>query len=282
MRNRWLLNLALLLLVAGLAVFVTLRTPDRTASGPALTALSAADIAHLRLEKTGQEPIVLERRDDQWWMRAPVCARANRFHVDGLLRLISAPSELRLTSTPEELTKYGLDRPTARVGLDQEQILVGALHPFKNQHYVLYRGEVHLIASHRLSAVFQSYSGFIDSRLLAEGLQPAAFRLPGFAVTLRDGSWRREPPDETLASDRINNFVAEWLHARALAVERASQRPALDRIQIVHAVDGVPKTVTFEILGYQPEFVLRRKDQGLEYHFPEETGVRLLHLSSEP
>ena len=91
--------------------------------------------------------------------------------------------------------------------------------------------------------------------------------------------------------------MAQWTNAHALAVEAAGQRPTLASIrltlahedakpqhtEVLPAVprDAKPETLTLEILAYKPTFVLRRRDEKLEYHFPEEIGKRLLDTGSD-
>jgi hypothetical protein len=41
------------------------------------------------------------------------------------------------------------------------------------------------------------------------------------------------------------------------------------------------RVIEFGVLAYKPEFILVRKDEKLEYSFPEETGLRLMQLVPE-
>jgi len=280
LRTRWLLNLGLLLAIAALAAFLLYTRGREAADGPRLTDVAPASIARLRLERNGA-PIVLEKTGDQWRLAAPVRARANPFNVERLLRLAAARSEARFPFAPGEADKYGLKKPQARVWLDDEEIAFGALHPFHNQQYVRYRGEAHLIAAHHFAPAALPYTDYLDTRLFEEERRPVAFALPDFTLTLRDGIWRREPEDKTIASDRINDFVAEWRNARALSVERRSGRPALGQVRVTFARDAKTETLTLAIVARAPEFIIRRADEGLEYHFPEDTGKRLLNISEK-
>ncbi len=281
LRRRWLLNLALLGVVAALAAFfVYHRTQEQIETGSTLTAIAAADVAQLRIERPGQPAIVLERTGDGWRLTAPYRARANRFNVETALRVASARSELRLEGG--ELHRYGLDAPQAVLRLDDEVIAFGALHPFRQQVYVLYRDTVHLIPAQALVAVTRAPGHFIDGRLLEPERRLVGLKLPGFALALKDGSWQRRPPDQNLASDRINNFVAQWRNAQALAVEPPSGRPVLASIRLtLQRGNDKPETLALGVLAYKPEFVLLRADEKLEYHFPEEIGKRLLNIVPE-
>lgn len=278
-KARWLLNAALLALVAGLALFAWLRPPDRSDPRPPLTAMAAPTIARVAIERKDREPIVLERGEDRWRMRSPVKARANGFAVESLLQLASAPVELTLPAA--EPGRYGLDRPDLVVRLDQEEIAFGTMHPLKDQYYVRHGNAIHLVPGRYYAQAASPYSAYIDARIIEEGRQPAAFKLPGFSLAIKDGGWRRSPDEKALSSDRINAFVEEWRHARALSVERATARPARERIEITFREDAAKaETLTLGVVTRAPELVLRREDEGLEYHFPEETAKRLLELTA--
>lgn len=279
LRTRWLLNLGLLLAIAALAALLLYTRGREAADEPRLTTIAPASVARLRLERSGA-PIVLEKTGNQWRLVAPVRARANQFNVERLLRLSEAHSEARFPLASGEADKYGLEKPQARVWFDEEEIAFGALHPFHNQQYVRYRGAAHLIAARHFAPAALPYADYIDTRLFEEERRPVAFALPDFTLTLQDGIWRRRPEDKTLTSDRVNDFVAEWRNARALSVDRYSGRPARERIRITFALDGKTETLTLAVIARTPEFIIQRADEGLEYHFPEDTGKRLLRLSA--
>lgn len=278
MKTRWFVNLVLLALVAGLALFAWLRPADPPDARPALTTIEPEAVTRIVVERTERDPVVLERGDGGWRMTAPVKARANRFAIDTLSRLAAAPVELSLPAS--ELERYGLGRPVLVVRLDQSEIAFGRMHPLKDQHYVRHGDAIHLVSSRYYAQATAPYTTYIDARLLEEGRRPMAFRLPGFALAVKDGTWQRSPEKKGLSSDRINAFVEEWRHARALSVEKRTGKPARERVTITFEGEGKKtETLTLGIVARAPELVLRRDDEGLEYHFPEETGRRLLDLN---
>lgn len=286
LRKRWGVNLALLAVVAALAAFtVYQRQQGKTEPAPPFTALAIETIQRVHLVRPGQAEITLEKNADRWRLTAPVNARANRFNVDGLLRVAGARSERRIGGG--DAAQYGLAAPQATLRLDAETFEFGALHPFNPQVYVRHRGTVHLVNAQTLSAVLRAPNHFIDARLLEPEYRLVGLRLPGFALDLKDGRWQRQPPAKDLASDRIGDFVAQWTNAQALSVEPAGKRPTLVSLRLlVMRESAVPKeakteTLTLDILAYKPTFVLRRRDEKLEYHFPEEIGKRLLDIGSD-
>ncbi len=278
MKNRWLLNLALLLVVAVLAAVAWWKPGQDDAPAP-LTQLDPATVTHAIIERP-DEKIELRRENGAWHVTSPFAARANRHNADALARLSQAPVASRLDQ-PANPKEYGLDPPRVRVVLNGESIGLGAIHPLANQVYALYRGEVALIAAHHEAVALYPFERFLDTRLIEEGREPVSLRMPGFRLVRRDGVWQREPAMKDLSTDRIHDFVQEWRNASALEVERARGGKTLTRIEIVFERAGKPAPVMFAVMAREPEFVLRREDEGLQYRFPEETGKRLLNLSEK-
>ncbi len=282
LRQRWLLNAALLVLIAALAWLAIHRAgQEKDVAGPPLTTLTADAVSQLRIERPGHPAITLEKTGAEWALTAPVRARANRFNVESLLRIVAAPTETRFPAIAQDLAKFGLDQPQSRVRYGNEEIAFGSLHPLNSRIYVLYKNEVALIPGHYLASAIYPYTNFIDSRLFEEHRKITTIKLPDFMLTQENGAWRKQPLDSKLTSDRINEFAAEWQNARALGVEKYSGKEILDRIEISSLRDGKTEEIVLGVLAYKPDFVLHRQDENLEYHFTEETGKRLLNISSQ-
>ncbi|GAB4508762.1 MAG: hypothetical protein Tsb0026_07870 [Sulfuricaulis sp.] len=280
LRQRWLLNAALLVLIGVLAWLAIYRAgQEKDVTGPPLTILAADTVSQLRIERPDHPVIVLEKTGTEWMLTAPVRARANHFNVEGLLRIITAPGETRFPVVAQDHAKFGLDKPRSRVRYGNEEIAFGSLHPLNNQIYVLYKNEVVLIPGHYLAVAVYPYTNFIDSRLFEESRKITLIRLPDFTVTQKNGAWQKQPPDRKLTTDRLNEFAAEWQNARALGVEKYSGKEILDRIEVASVRNGKTEKLTLGILAYKPDFVLHRQDENLEYHFTEDTGKRLLSIS---
>jgi len=284
MNPRWWLNLGLLAAV-GLLVAIAVFKPgaDKPAPKTTLSALGAEVIQKISIERPGQAPIVLEKTGERWRLSAPLSARANKFRIDNLVRIVAAESEARLPLDAAALAQYGLDKPLLGVRLDDELIQFGGLHPLKQQQYVRYQDAIHLIGAHHFQAAAARFSDFIDTALIDDGREPTAFQLPGLALTLVEGQWKLKPENQQLGSDRIMQFVQEWRHARALAVNRYDGKPAKEHVRIGFAggAQGERNTLEIGIVARTPELILVRKDEGLQYHFPADAGTRLLELSEK-
>ncbi len=283
MKNRWLLNLALVLLVAVMLAIVVYRpgTPPEPPA-PTLTALGTDTITRLRVLRPHLPEIVLEKSSGAWSLVAPHKARANLFRVNNLLGLATAKSANHFDAPTADLVKYGLDRPETQVWLNEQEIRFGTMHPINPQYYVLVDGQVHLINASYFSGAALAPADFFSHQLLDDGLKPTAFSLPGFKLLLdSNGAWQMTPANQELSSDRINTLVDEWRHAQALSVSKYSGKPVLEHAIIRFSADSPLKELDIGILAHKPEFILYRADEGLEYHFPEDVGRRLLELKPD-
>lgn len=296
MRNRWFLNLALLLFIVVLVLLVRYqpgkRAETKDMSGPPLTQIAADDIQRVRLERPQHEPVVMARDGAEWRLHAPVRARADRFRVDGLLQLAGVRTEGRLPA--DDLKKYGLDKPLATVWLNDAEIRFGSMHALQELQYIWFNGEVVLIPAGSARGIGARAEDFFSTALLEKNRKPLAFTLPGFKVALDSGTWKRTPAVAELSGDRVNGFVEEWRYARALSVKRHKAQASLGKVVIDYIDEGgddkkppapgkqpATQRLEIDILMRTPEFILHRKDEGLDYHFPPDTGTRLLQLNAE-
>ena len=283
MKNRWLLNIGLALLV-GVLVLLVLYKPGarKETEGTPLTALTADAIQRVRLVRPKQPEIVLQKSGDDWQLTAPRTARANGFRVNELARLATTRVGTRFPAAPAELGKYGLDTPLATLFLNDAEIRFGGMHPLDNQLYVLHDGQVQLIPASVFRAVSAPLTDYFSTSLIEDKARLLAFRFPAFGLKQNEqGAWTRAPELKDLGSDQLNRFVDEWRHARALSTTTYSGKPVKERVTLTLADGDQQRVIEFGVLAYKPEFVLYRKDENLEYSFPEETGTRLMQLKPE-
>ncbi len=277
MKSRLLHNLLLALVVAGLALFLVLK-PEK--AGPqrfALSTLQAGSVTRLELTPAGKPAIVLEKRGDEWRMSAPLQARADGYRIAATLELLKAQSETRLPAT--DLQKFELDKPYVRVSVSQgkqQQVFdIGGRQPLTNQLYVATGGHVYLVSPVYLVDVSRGAEDFLAKKLLADDESPAGFELPGMKLSLKDGRWQRAPDDGKLSADDLNRFVDEWKLATAMSVTRAAAGGGKPLAQL-RVILASGKVLDLALLAREPEVVLRREDEGLDYHFAPDAGARLL------
>lgn len=268
-RALW-INAALAAAVAALALFLYLK-PHSGAPEFKLATLQASAVNRIRVEIAGQPPIVLERRDGDWFLSAPLTARADMFRVQRLLTLLDAKAKDRLPATG--LARFDLNEPYAKVTLNDQSFSFGAVNQMSNEQYMLTEGGVYLVGLSYGAALSRDALAFVSKQLFSPDEAPAGFEFKDFKLAQRDGKWELAPASGNLSQDDIIRWVDEWRLATALAVNSAAERKPLATIK-VRLKNGVD--VLLAVVQREPGLVIARDDQKLEYQFSSAVAQRML------
>lgn len=273
MNPRTALNLALFIIVAGLGLFVYFKPKAPGQPEFQLSALHPADVRTIRIEKTGIAPIVLQKRGAAWFITEPFPARADMLKIARVLEILAARSNQRFPS--EDLARFDLDKPYAQLILEGQAFRFGALNSLTQEQYVAGPEAVYLVELRYAAALPMRPEDLASRRLLAEDETPVAFELEKLSLTQKEGKWSMLPaPQETPSQDDLNAWVKEWQLAHALHSRPGKRAKATGQIEIKLASG---KTLQLQIIQQEPEFILLRSDENIQYHFSREIGHRLLY-----
>ncbi|HXF65106.1 MAG TPA: DUF4340 domain-containing protein [Burkholderiales bacterium] len=270
MRRVLWLNAALAAAVAAVALFAHFR-PQGEPREHALSALAPAQIRTIRIERAGMAPIRLERKGEDWFVSEPFAARAEAIPVRRLLEIAEARSAHRLDAS--DLARFGLDPPEARLVLEDRSFDFGLVNPVSHEQYVLAGGAVYTVSPRYGTALPASAAELASRRLLAPGETPVGIALPEFSVEQREGKWALVPASAELGQDDLIRWVEQWRLAYALRVEPHAKGTIRERISIALREGG---TLSLGVLAREPELVLVRLDENLQYYFIAEQAKRLL------
>ena len=278
MTSRSLLNLALLVAVVGLALWVYFKPkPQGDTQEYRISSLLAENVQSLRVERQGMS-IALQKLGERWHLVQPLQGRADEVKVGRILEILAATSPRRFPAT--ELERFDLAQPAVRLRIDHESFGFGGLAPITSEQYVASGENVYLLAPRYAAALPRQPADLLSPRLLAESEIPTAFELEKIKVVQQDGNWRITPekPGLTLTQNELNHWVQSWQHAYATSITLSANAPdqnvaGKQSIKITLR-DG--NSVQLVILQQQPELILLRVDASMRYRFPAETGRRLL------
>ncbi|GMQ76985.1 MAG: hypothetical protein BMS9Abin01_2290 [Gammaproteobacteria bacterium] len=278
MKRRTLTIVVLLLVVAGLAVFIAL-TPDKQArlALEPLGSESPRAVSRIRLKLGEGATMELRRTDGVWQLVEPIRIAANNFRVQGLLRVLEAPVHARIDAAPQQLARFGLAPARARLLLDETEILFGDTEPLYGRRYLLYDGKVALVDDAYFSHLSSSAANYVNLALLGRDPQPRNIVLPDFRVYRDAGNWRLDSDHGKVAAESITRLVDTWRHAQATAVR--PYQPSLDWNDVIRVelADGDRR---FDLARTEYELILGRPDLGIQYHLTKGTGARLLGFAS--
>jgi len=276
--KRNLLNLVLLLVVAGLGLLAWLE-PGRSPAPPALkiTALDPAAIERIRIERPADTVEIL-RRDGRWQLTAPVAAPANTIRTDAIVSVAASDSLNQQPIAGLDLAAYGLDEPKARLHLNDVTIDFGATAPLDNRRYVRVGDTLHLIPDLRYYQLIGHWSGYVSLRLLEEGTALQRIELPRLVLVNDNGSWVPEPRPEHWSADAATTLAQRWQSVQAMEVREHKEVASGEEIRL--HVRGREQPLRFVIAAREPDLVLVRPELGLAYHLIAGQAQELLELAS--
>jgi hypothetical protein len=271
MKRGWLLNTALLVAVA-LLTWLALRMPSREeAAREPLSAVRPTAVSRITLTRQNRPPIAIERRGEQWWITAPLKARADEFQVMRMLTILDAQPTARLPAT--DPSRFELNPPSAILDIDNVQYAFGSINTVTREQYVQRGDTVYAVELRHGAALPAQPDALIRRALLGESELPVAITLRAFSVRKTDGRWVLTPASENAGADELQRYVDQWRQASATAVAPYDNKPPLSDIEI----ELTDKTVLkLGLLQREPQLILWRRDNGLQYVFPAVAGRALL------
>lgn len=269
-RSMW-LNVVLAAAVAALGAWVYFKPGQDAPVGHPLSALKPTEVGSIRIERPGEPAIVLEKKRDAWFVTAPFAARGNDVRARQLVEIVEARTAHQFAAT--DLGRFELDQPQARVTLGGQTFSFGMVSPVSREQYLLTDGAVFAVHP-RYGTALPANAGELASRqLFGPGETPVRFEMKSFTVEQRDGKWRLAPEAQGLSQDDFVRWSDEWRRAAALRVEPSVRGKPVETVRIQLKEGGA---LSLGILAREPELVLLRADEKLQYHFRPDVAKRLL------
>lgn len=290
MKKRWILNLLLLCVVAGLVTFLYTR-PKQDVQQDASYEISSYKLAEfnaIRVEFPAKAAVTFEKVSGHWRLTAPHQTRADLASVQRILSIIAAKSKEKIVSA--DLEKFGLNNPSIRLKLyrdkdNSEEFLFGTHNPLTDEQYVSHKNTIYLLSNTYSEAAATQVIELVDKAPLKPTEKIAGFDFSHLEqweasrlnVDLVDGQWKVSIAKAKPQQNELNEWLDfAWIHAYAKSVElytpdRKITYPSLE----VKLADG--SKVHFDKIQESPEMILARPDEGLLYHFDAEVGFNMLN-----
>lgn len=286
MRSRWLVNLVLLLVVAGIVAFLYLKPQEHEEAEAVheVSNLKLADFDRVSIEFPAKAPVVFEKKDSFWYLAQPYAARADQVTVQRIVSIVAAQSHEKFPA--DDPARFGLDNPRLKIKLNNEEFVFGLYNPVTSEQYVAYKDAVYLLSGLYSETASTQLLEMLDKNPLKPGEEVIGFdfsRLEQWEdVRLQlnlgeDGKWQVSVENAKPNQDDINEwFDGYWTKMRAISVEpytpdRKANHPSFS----LRLKDG--KQAHFEKLQESPQLILGRPDEGMRYSFPADIGFTMLN-----
>jgi hypothetical protein len=290
MKNRWLLNLAMLCLVGGLVAFLYLR-PQQTAEQSASYEISTYKLSEfnaISVEYPTKAAVAFEKVNGFWRLSAPTNMRADQASVQRILSIIAAKSKDKITST--NLEKFGLTNPELKLKLfrdknNVEEFTFGTHNPVTDEQYVAHRNAVYLVSNAYAEAAATQLIELIDKSPLKPTEKVAGFDFSHLEqwqdtklkVEMVEGKWKASIAAAKPQQNEMNEWLDfSWMHNAAKSVEVYTPDPKITYPSFeIKLTDG--SKVHFDKIQESPDLQLARPDEGLIYNFPGDSGFTMLN-----
>lgn len=285
MNKRVILNLALLVIIAALALLAWFKPGIKHPPvQPALTTLKPADIHDIRISSHAGATIHLHRQaESSWQMVAPHALRADDYLIKAFLDNLAIPTISHFKTTGTDLARYGLADPQLRLHLNDTEIDFGSTEPLQGHRYVKLGDTVYLTTGTLFYRLSHDALWWVSKQVLPPAAQITALQLPDATLTLHDGKWRLAPADPAISADAIQRLVDAWRDARAMDVLAPQTDKPADKAagEVAIQLAGQAEPLRFKILDNPDFLLLVRPDLKLEYRFEHDQGDALLHLQTK-
>ncbi|ACT48727.1 DUF4340 domain-containing protein [Methylotenera mobilis] len=290
MKKRWLLNLILLAVVAGLITFLYVRpkTAVDAKKEYEVSPYKLAEFNAIGIEFPAKAPVTFEKVDKYWRLTAPYKTRADQLSVQRILAIVAAKSPEKIVS--DDMEKFGLVSPAFKLKLyrdkdNVEEFLFGTHSPLTDEQYIAHKGTVYLIPNSYAEAASTQVIEMVDKAPLKPTEKVAGFdfsRLEQWETSrlnldLVNGQWKVSIKEAKPLQNEMNEWVDySWEHTMAKSVELYTpDRKAVYPSFEIKLADG--SKVHFDKVQESPDLILARPDEGIMYTFPSDSGFVMLN-----
>lgn len=280
--NRLQLNLALVVLVGGLAAALYF-TQEEEKKGPPLTTLTDATLERIRIQHPDTPAIALAKQDGQWRLTEPVQAAADPLEVASIVTLATMEAKRKLAVADVDLKELKLDPPSYRVTLNDIELSIGDSEPIEYRRYIRIGEEIALTDDPPGAALDADYSDLVSKALLPPAVKLLRIEVPGLTLTRgADGqTWTETPAQADASADQKQKFVDGWTTARAMwnaAVPAEEADAAGEPVTLVY--DG--GELKLKIVAREPQLILENPALKVRYTLSKALENEILRLPDPP
>ena len=153
-------NLALLLIIAGLALFLwsqqEAKKNDKSHLSSTLYDASIGDEAsEIVIHVSGREDILLKNLNDVWTVMQPEEFVADEEQVRHLFTILSENADTRYDIKGKDLSQYGLHEDNLSITFNTVKLIFGEYNPVSQKRYIL-KGDTLYLVSETISGLLRA------------------------------------------------------------------------------------------------------------------------------
>lgn len=286
MSSRLLLNLTLLAIVLGLALFVAL-APDKTQTGAGNTIsnLDINSVKHATLRRNNKIIIELELVDGNWNITKPFNYAASKFQVTSLLSIANEKSSVTIDPEQHNLEKFGLKKPIYELDIDNTNFKFGSTDPLHFRRYVMSGNKIFLIDDRKYRFLVQEPGRYVRKKLLPHDANIVRLQTGEFDMQKRQQDWTLAPENPGISADDKNRLIELWQNAQAVNTGTwiSSDDAIRQSVKITLSDNTVIEfTIARHTNENQDNIHLIMEDPGLVFEIPAGLYQKMVSLEALP
>lgn len=274
--NRWIVNVALIVLIAVL-FFIAMNFEQQPSQAQAarISGLALDDIDSIEVD-SGDVQLRLSRLEDSWSIDQPVNWPAHSTNVNRLLSIINSKAEMLAQAADVDLGALGLEQPVARLRLNDADLLFGARNNIGERRYLMIDSSIYLLADVHLAFLTQGLPGFVDRQLLPKRYRVESIKLPEIEIQRdADEQWRTLPPGD-YSQAQLQQLVDNWQQLQASRIKPFDLGGLARQLVEVRLEDG--RSIEFVLLSSTNELIIANSQIGMQYHFLRDYEDQLMAI----
>ncbi len=299
MQKRWLINVIMLLLVAGMVAFVYLKPKQAIEENPTfeVSAFKLSEFDGMQIDFPAKASVSFKKMDGHWHMTQPHQTWADKASVFRILSLVAAKTETRILPTEgttgfsqDDLDKYGLVNPAIRLNLirpdaSKETFLFGTFNPITDEQYIAHNNAVFLLPVNYSEAASTQTMELIDKSPIKPDEKIVGMDLSHLEqwkdsrlkMTLQEGQWQASIKNAKVDQAEMQEwFTYNWAQASAESVSFYTPKQHENYPYVVVTMAN-GKKVRFDKRQESPKLLLGRPEDGLIYTFAADAGFAMLN-----
>ncbi len=299
MQKRWIINLIMLLLVAGMIAFVYLKPKQGIEENPTfeVSSYKLSEFDAIKVDYPAKASVELKKVDGHWRITKPYQTWADKASVFRILSLVAAKTETRILPADganafshDDLEKYGLVSPKIKLNLirpdaSKATFLFGTFNPITDEQYIAHDNAVFLLPVNYAEAVTTQTIELVDKSPLNPQEKIAGMDLSHLEqwqesrlkIQRKAGQWSASLKDAKVDQLEMQEwFTYNWKDTAAEAVQLYTPKQHEDFPYVVITMTNGSK-VRFDKRQESPKLLLGRPDEGIIYTFAADAGFAMLN-----
>jgi hypothetical protein len=274
--NRWILNAALVALIAVLSLLAWYFEQQPTDKQHArISELALADIDRIEIDSDDVQ-LRLSRLEDAWSIDQPIIWPAQSTNVERLLSIVNSKADKLANAADVDLGALGLAPPVASLRLNDVALMFGANNNIGERRYLMVDSRIYLLPDIHLAFLTQGLPGFVDRQLLPRRYRVESIKLP--KIELRrdtEDQWRTLPASE-YSQAQLQQLIDNWQGLQASRIKPFDLAGSAREVIEVQLQDG--SRIDFLLMASTTELIIANSQIGMQYHFLREYEDELMTI----